>query len=317
MLNKKAIIAVASVLGLILIFLIYKFIFVSSNDSSFREIKPEIGVIENVITTTGLVLPKNRLEIKPPVNGRIEKILVKEGEKTTVGRTLAWMSSTERAALLDAAREQGDAALKYWNEAYRPIALMSPIDGEVIVAKTQPGQTVTVNDPVIVLSDELIIRSQVDETDIAKVFLGQFAFVTLDAYPETKISAKVDHIYHESRTVNNVTVYEVDLIPKDPPDFIRSGMNASVNYITEKKEGALLVPSDAVFTIKGEKYLLIKSNGRPVERRVEVGISSDKKLEILSGIDQDDVVLISPKKFSVPKNNQANNPFMPIRPKNK
>ena len=44
-------------------------------------ISPAIGSIESMISSTGTVLPKNRLEIKPPVNGRVEQLLVAEGQK--------------------------------------------------------------------------------------------------------------------------------------------------------------------------------------------------------------------------------------------
>src|SRR3989338_8897264 len=177
-----------------------------------REIKPVIGNIKDVISSTGTVLPKNRLEVKPSVSGRIEEILVKEGQSVRAAETLAWMSSTERAALLDAARGQNEETLRYWQEVYKAIPLISPINGEVIVAKTQPGQTVTTTDPVVVLSDQLIVRAQVDETDIGKIKDGQRAVVSLDAYPDTKIPAQAEHIYYESKTINNVTIYEVDLL---------------------------------------------------------------------------------------------------------
>ena len=91
--------------------------------------------------------------------------------------------------------------------------ILSPIDGEVIVATIQPGQTVTTTDDVVVLSDHLIVRAQVDETDIGKIQLGQKAFISLDAYPDRRIQATVEHIYYESSTVNNVTIYNVDLLP--------------------------------------------------------------------------------------------------------
>ena len=76
----------------------------SAPKEEIREITPTTGMIENFVTTTGTVLPQNRLEMKPPVAGRVDQILVKEGEMVKTGQTLAWMSSTERAAVLDAAR---------------------------------------------------------------------------------------------------------------------------------------------------------------------------------------------------------------------
>lgn len=279
-----------------------------------REIKPAIGNIQNVISSTGTVLPKNRLEVKPSVNGRVDEVLVKEGQSVKAGETLAWMSSTERAALLDAARGQSEEALRYWQEVYKAIPLISPIAGEVIVAKTQPGQTVTTADPVVVLSDRLIVRAQVDETDIGKIKDGQRAVVSLDAYPDTKIPAAVGHIYYESKTVNNVTIYEVDLLPQEVPAFFRSGMNATVDFTAQSKDNVLLIPGEAVLREKNGNFVLVKdAGGQPQQRAVQLGIADDKNVEVLSGVDAYDTILVKTKKYTLPKNNVGTNPLMPIR----
>lgn len=286
-----------------------------SNGEITQDINPTIGAIRVFISTTGTVLPKNRLEMKPPVNGRIESILVQEGEKVKQGQMLAWMSSTERAALLDAAQGQGEEKLKYWKDAYKPIALLSPIDGEIIVATTQPGQTVTTSDAVVVLSDHLIVRAQVDETDIGKITNNMKAIITLDAYPDTKIKAAVEHIYYESQTVNNVTIYPVDLIPQEVPPFFRSGMNVSVDFMVQDKKNILTIPVDAVYK-NGESFVYLKQpNGKePVKARVELGISDDKNVEVISGISENDRIIVKSKKYSLPKASAAgSNPFMPSR----
>ncbi len=279
-----------------------------------QEITPFVGSVRNLISSTGTVLPKNRLEIKPPVNGRIESVLVREGNKVKAGQILAQMSSTERAALLDAARGQGEETLKYWEETYKPIPLQAPIAGEVIVATTQPGQTVTTADAVMVLSDHLIIRAQVDEVDIGKITLDNKAIITLDAYPDIKINASVEHIYYESQTVNNVTIYEIDLVCDEVPPFFRSGMNATVDFITQSKENALLIPGEAVGGEKEGSYVLIKqANGAQVKTAVKLGISDDKNVEVLSGVSEGDKIIVKSKKYTLPKSATGTNPFLPNR----
>ncbi|MFH1458069.1 MAG: HlyD family efflux transporter periplasmic adaptor subunit [Candidatus Omnitrophota bacterium] len=313
--NKKKIIFVALILAAAGAFYFFKIKPEGANTEVIKEVKPVLGAIRNIISSTGTVLPKNRLEVKPPVNGRIEEIRVQEGDIVKAGSTLAWMSSTERAALLDAARGQGEETLKYWVGVYKAIPLISPIDAEVIVAKTQPGQTVTTSDAVIVLSDELIVRAQVDETDIGKIKIQQEAVIILDAYPDTKIKAKVDHIYYESKTVNNVTIYEVDLVAQDLPEFLRSGMNATVNFIEKNKENSLLLPAEAVIREKEATYVYVKQAGGvpPVKREVKLGISENKNVEILSGIGSEDTVVVKTKKYALPASNEGSNPFMPSR----
>lgn len=305
--------------GFLVLLAIAVFMQVKSKNSKLdsetvKEISPVIGSIQNLISTTGTVLPKNRLEVKPPVNGRVEEILVKEGELVKPGQVLAWMSSTERAALLDAARGQGEEALKYWKETYKAIPLISPIQGDVIVATTQPGQTITAADPVVVLSDHLIVRAQVDETDIGKITPDKKAFIILGAYPDSKIKASVEHIYYESKTVNNVTIYEVDLLPDEVPPFFRSGMNATVDFIEKNKENILIIPETAVIKENDVDYVLVKeSDKEPVKKAVKLGISDDKNTEVISGITENDKIIIKAKKYSLPKNSTGANPFMPSR----
>ncbi len=287
-----------------------------STDGKVKIIHARMGDIQSVVSTTGTVLPKNRLEVKPPVNGRIEQVLIQEGQHVKVGDIIVWMSSTDRAALLDAARGQGADKLKYWQEVYKPIPLIAPIEGDVIVGTIQSGQTVTTADPVVVLSDKLIVRAQVDETDIGKVKIGQKAVVGLDAYPDTHINAVVDHIYYESKTVNNVTTYEVDLLPESVPDFFRSGMNTNIDFIQESKKGVLVLPQSAVqHQDGGQSFVLISSgnNGKPEHRTVVLGVSDDKNVEIVSGLTEDDEVVLRTKKYALPQSSSGggSNPLMP------
>lgn len=316
--NKKLKIILLFVGVLIVgVFLVFKFKPKANTDNTIKEVMVSRGTIQTIISTTGTILPKNRLEVRPPVSGRIESILVKEGQQVKVGETLAWMSSTERAALLDAARGQGEDKFKYWQETYKPIALLAPIDAEVIVATTQPGQTVTTLDAVIVLSDTLIGRAQVDETDIRRIKLGQKAQIVLDAFPDTKINAVVEHMYYESQTVNNVTIYEVDLVPENIPDFFRSGMNTTINFIESSKENILIVPVEAVYQDKGESFVLIKKEGQTdlLPQPVKLGVTDDKFIEIISGVNEKDILVLKNKKFVLPKSDTGSSPFTPFSQK--
>lgn len=314
--NKKIkIFIILAMLAAAGVFLRFRTADSGSGKEIVKVISPVTGSIQNIISATGTVLPKNRLEVKPPVPGRVENILVKEGDEVKPGQTLAWMSSTERAALLDAAAGQGEEALKYWKEVYKAIPLISPISGEVIVATTQPGQTVITSEAVIVLSDQLIVRAQVDETDIGKVALKMPAVISLDAYPDKKINAVVEHIYYESETVNNVTIYKVDLTPEDVPPFFRSGMNTTVDFILEKKEGIMVIPREALYEKNGFSYVLTpgKEGLEPVKARVTSGLSDDDNVEIISGVTKEDRILLKSKKYNLPKNDTGTNPFMPRR----
>lgn len=315
--KKTKIIAGFLAIAAIVTFLVTRSRTAKDGDEMVEEITATKGNIQSIISTTGTVLPKNRLEVKPPVSGRVDSISVREGEKVVSGQTLAWMSSTERAALLDAARGEGAEALAYWENVYKAIPLISPMDGEVIVSTIQPGQTVSTSDAIVVLSDKLIVRAQVDETDVRQIKLNQKAVIVLDAYPDTKIEARVEHIYYESETVNNVTVYKVDLVPVTIPDFFRSGMNATVDFIAAEKTNVLLVPVAAVQKDGDASYCLVRKPGaaEPVRTAVVLGITDDKNYEIVAGLGPDDSVVVTSQKYVPPGAAKTEtNPFMPKMP---
>ncbi len=286
-------------------------------EKKYDEIRATRGTISSVVSTTGAVEPQNRLKIKSSVNGRIEEILVDEGRIVRKGDVLARLSSTERAALLDAAKLQGKSELSYWQNVYKETAVIAPMAGQVIVRSIDPGQTVTTSDSLFVLSDRLIVKAYVDETDIGKVKVGQKAMIGLDAYPDIKVKGVVDHIYYESHLQNNVNIYNVDIIPETVPDVYRSGMSANIDIIVEQKENALLLPTGAVQSRKGASVVMLKKEDpqQPDSyRKVRTGMQDGRNIEILEGISENTVVLMPDTMFVLPTKNGGSNPFMPKRP---
>ncbi len=276
-------------------------------------IKPVIGNIVLTVTTTGVIEPQNRLEIKPSISGRIEEILVKEGTRVSVGDILAWMSSTERAALIDAARSQDKETLKYWEEVYKKTPIISPIYGEVIVRSVEPGQTVTIADAILVLSDRLVVSAQFDETDIGRVKVGQKASVTLDAYPDIKLDGVVDHIAYESEIISNVTIYDVDILLKKIPQILRSGMSVTVEVIEKKVNNVITIPSSAIHYDGKRQFVFVqKGQGKIVEHDVVVGLNNEKSAEIVSGLTTEDSIVVEDSIYKPEMRNSGTNPFMPF-----
>ncbi|MEW6041747.1 MAG: HlyD family efflux transporter periplasmic adaptor subunit, partial [Elusimicrobiota bacterium] len=167
------------------------------------------------------------------------------------------------------------------------------IDGFIIARLKEPGQTVTQNDVILVMADELIIEANVDETDLRYIRLGQKLKIFLDAYPDKEFYGKIEHIAYKSQTINNVTVYKIKILPLNAPKDFRAGMTATIKVISQKKENVLLLPTNAIIKKDNKKMVIIRSEGpRPEIREVQTGIDNGKKVEIISGISENDTVLI-------------------------
>ena len=277
------------------------------NADGVREVEVTRGNIEISILANGTVQPRNRLEIKPPLAGRVEQVLVQEGQAVGKGQILAWMSSSERAALLDAARARGLEEVKRWEEFYKATPILSPIHGTVIKRNVEPGQSFTSADAVLVLSDRLIVQAQVDETDIAQVQPKQKARITLDAYPSEAIPAEVGAVAYEAKTVNNVTTYTVDVLPEKVPPFMRSGMTVSVAFQVASKEDVVRVPSRALQVRDGQAYVQVADGGGREESAVQPGLTDGKFTEIVEGLREGEKVRMA--QIKTEKRAGGTNPF--------
>lgn len=279
----------------------------------FRRVAVERGDIEITILATGMVQPENRVEIKPPISGRVETVLVEEGAHVRKGQVLAWMSSTERAALLDAARAKGKEEVKQWEEMYRSTPILAPITGSIILRKVESGQSFTSQDAVLVMSDRLTVKANVDETDISQIKVGQKARIMLDAYQDKVFPAHISQIAHDASTVNNVTSYLVDVLPEEIPDFLRSGMTANVTFEIDSKTDVLLVPAEALKTEKGESSVKVGAeNEEPAERKVKTGTTDGKNIEVVSGLTEGEIVLVPRFKGGDGKKDRGGSPFNPM-----
>ncbi len=302
---------------------------------SYQTAQVERGDLSKSIQASGSVAPQNRVGLRPPFSGRVESVLVREGDFVKKGQILAWLSSSERAALLDAARARGPEEIKKWEELYRATPMLAPIAGTLIARSFEPGQGVSAADAILTLSDRLIVRANVDETDIAQVKVGQPARLTLDAYPDQPFAARAVHIAYEARNVSSVTVYEVEVAAEKTPAFMRSGMTASVDFYTERRSNVLLIPNEAIQPLKEDKdkkmgrgdakeggrrvmVLVPKSmtpstkSAEPIEKAVHLGMSDGKYSEVLEGLAEGDSILV--KSLALPSAASAgSNPFMPQR----
>jgi macrolide-specific efflux system membrane fusion protein len=166
------------------------------------------------------------------------------------------------------------------------------------------------------MADKLIVKAKVDETDIGNIHIGQPVTIQLDAYPDQTINGKVEHIAYESKVINNVTIYEVDVIPNKVPSFFRSGMSATVNFITNEKNNILLLPLGAVKKIGTISYAFqydsSTKTGKPIQ--IKTGLENTTHIEVISGLKEKDKVVIPDKKMITDLESRSDHRRAPMNP---
>src|SRR5262249_23563223 len=136
------------------------------------------------------------------------------------------------------------------------------------------------------MSDKLIVKADVDETDIGRIRLGMQASVTLDSYPNQPIDGVVFQILHEGGNVSNVITYGVKIEPKNVPPFCRSQMTANIHLISNKKDNVLLLPEAAIQPLpSGERQVMVPGpDGKPTPKIIQVGLETGDQAEITNGL---------------------------------
>jgi len=245
----------------------------------------------------GVVEPENRVLVTPSVNGRAEEVLFREGDIMKKGQILAWISSSERTALLDSLKMKDSTPeeKKMVEEAYNLTPVVSPIEGMIVKRAVEPGQSVNAGKEIAILSDRLIIKTYVDETDIGSVKEGQKAEFYLDSFPKDKHEGNVLSIARESTLKEGVTVYEVKILTSRQIPVLRSGMTTDVRIITDMKSKTLNLPKKAITYKDGDAFVTVKDakGEKTISKKVEVGATNDKTIELLSGVSENDTVYYS------------------------
>ncbi len=219
-----------------------------------------------------------------PIDAEIEAAQL-QVQQAQIGMAQAALSLTQAQINLEAAQE-----------ALTQTALVTPVDGVVVAVNAQPGESVGAT-PFITIADltQPLLEVYVDETDLDKIGLDYEVEVVFDALPDDVFMGHVVQIDPKLTMVDGVTAVR-GLVLLDPESFSKpqtlpAGLNAAVEIIGGRAEGALLVPVEALRELAPGQYaVFVMENDEPVLRVVEVGLIDFTSAEIISGLERGDVV---------------------------
>ena len=131
------------------------------------------------------------------------------------------------------------------------------------------------------------------EIDVLKIKPGQKTTITIDALSDKTYTGEVVAIDKTGEVSSSVISYPLTIkFDEEAPDVLPN-MSATANIIIAKKIDVLTIPSSAVVKQNEQTYVRQIKNGKLVFIPVEVGISSDTKVEIISGLKEGDEVVTS------------------------
>lgn len=214
------------------------------------------------------------------------------------------------AALGEARLRASQVALDTAKDRLRYTQIDAPFDGTIIQRNIQPGEvvvpgmTATVEGkPLLVLADlsVLVVKTDLNQIDVARVRNGQRAEVTLDSLPGKKFTATVTRVAAAATTVNTRDVFTVESSLDNSQDLteIKPGMTADIRILIEVRPKVLVLPIEAVTHDKGSNFVQVSEQGADGKshhqsREVKLGARNDREVEITSGLSEGTVVNVQP-----------------------
>lgn len=208
------------------------------------------------------------------------------------------------AARADAARADADLAYAQFQAA--KLEVRAPIAGVIQSAAAQtgdalrpiqPGDSITQGQPLFTMAadDAFIVRTKVDEQDVAGLRLGQRAIVSGEDFGGAKlpghviaispVAQKSDDPSNTSRQVLTTIALERQL------PFLRDGMTVDVDIITRERKQALIVPIDALRKDDKGTYIFVVAKGRARRVSATIATQNDSLAVVTSGLRDGDTVI--------------------------
>lgn len=285
--------------------------------------RPSRGPAVRAVYAAGTVEPTVMLPIAPRGAGRLMELDVDEGAQVRAGQTLARLEDADlkqsvdelearalfakaqldRAQTLldrglgtvlerDRARSESraaDAAAARARALRGFMNLTAPADGQILQRDGEIGQVIPANQPIFYFSRRapLRIEAEVDEEDILLVRPGQRVLIRAPALPDRVLDGRVAKITPKGNPVTRGYRVWIDFEDETP---LRIGMTAEINIVVAERSNALLAPTTAV----REGHVWIVRDGRLRRQPVQTGFGGEARTEILSGLGDDDTLVIGP-----------------------
>jgi len=218
-----------------------------------------------------------------------------------------WLAAEANYKNQDQVVSQRQAALSsgWYNYQLYQSTITAPVDGVIVGLNLAKGLTISYSEgnsgtatsqtaAIIKTTGEPIASFNVTEVDIPELSVGQKATITLDTYPDEVFLGTVEAINRVGQTSSGVTQYPVLISFNNDDSRILTNMGLTAEIILEQKENILYIPSETITTTPNGKPIVRKMvDSQPQPTLIETGMTTDTYTEIVSGLNEGDVIISS------------------------
>jgi RND family efflux transporter MFP subunit len=203
-------------------------------------------------------------------------------------------STVQQIANQQAQVEAAEANVRNVQVQINEATLASPIDGVVTVQNAKVGEIATPGTTMtsLISNDDFEVDSEVPETDIGKISIGQTVTMTIDAFSGETFAGKVFYIDPAQTDISGVVNYTVKVSFSKPDPRIKSGLTVNLDIQTQQQNNALILPQYAIIQSDQGTFVDVIQNGKEVQVPVTLGIQDQSgNVQILSGVTKGEQVV--------------------------
>jgi HlyD family secretion protein len=171
--------------------------------------------------------------------------------------------------------------------------IRASLPGTVLARAVEPGDIVNPGKRLLIVSSnsETRLTAQIDEKNLPFLKTGQEALVSSDAFPERRFKAVLYYISPGIDTTRGSI--EARFRVAQPPDYLRADMTVSIDIGIGGKDRAMSVPAEAIRESGSSKTVQVVRAGVTHSMKVDTGIRSASRAEIIAGVAEDDMVVLT------------------------
>ena len=301
----------------------------AAKTNAYVAVRVDTARLESVnlaYAANGTFQPKQEVTVAAETAGRVVRVLVDEGSHVSAGQTLAviegdkldvgvsnaqanyenarqnlerYESAIKTGGItqmqLDQARLQYETAknnLRSSKINAGDVTIKTSVSGIVNARKIEPGSYVNPGTPAfdIVNVSSLKLRVNVDEKNVAGLAVGQSVNVTVGVQADKSYTGRITFIAPKADGSLN---FPVEVEVANPGNVLRAGMYGTATFGANVASSAMVIPRTAFVGSVSDNKVFVARNGKAIETKVVSGRNFGDKIEVISGLEAGDQVIIS------------------------
>jgi len=288
------------------------------------ELKP--APIKDAINLPGIIEPWVKLELMAKVNGSIDEVLVREGDRIAQGQVLARIEADDYRIALDSARaaytlaraefERGKlmlanktipqaelerfesrmstakAAMEDAELRLSRCTITAPMNGVIRRLDAKIGLFLNIGDPVaeILQIDRVKAVVGIPESDVAAVRTLAEVDLTIQALASRRFTGRTYFLSPSPESF--ARLYRLELELANPDGDILPGMFFRAHVVKQVVDDAISVPLYSIITRGKEQFVFVARDGMVHKQPVQLGIIEGWQVQITEGLAPGDQVVI-------------------------